>query len=284
MTAQSERSVDVLMCVGSRDVDYLMPFSLKACLRNFTLLNNVVIVTCAKPAVLAALVDEGLRPSSRGITVLEDDDVLPERLHGWPGWYKQQVIKLHADRICSTPVVACLGADTILLRPLTRDHLFSGPTPILYYNRYPNTSVHLAYERQRVGNVARILQVEPVRSLSLGDFIMDLMLFETDRLVALRQHLSRLYGEGAFLRVLPKRCDTPEQKVAFGEWTLYAVFLLDVLGARVPIRNSRNRFIAQVHSERDFARFDFGAHVVHFVDKTLDRAKILAAMGEGRDP
>jgi len=57
---------------------------------------------------------------------------------------------------------------------------------------------------------------------------------------------------------------------------LYAVFLLDVLKIKMPVKNSRNRFIAQVHSAKEFAAFHFDAHVVHFVDKSFDVPQILA--------
>jgi hypothetical protein len=210
--------------------------------------------------------------------VLDDEEVLPATLLGLPGWCKQQVIRLHADLICGTPLVACLSADTIIFKPLTSKHLFSESVPILFYNRYLHTARHLIYERQRVENVARILKVRPLRSWPLGDFIMDFMLFDSMRLRELREYLTALYGDEAFLRILPKKCDTIEQKAAFGEWTLYAVFLLDVLKAKIPVRNSMNRFIAQVHSAKEFAAFHFDAHVVHFVDKSFELSRILAAL------
>lgn len=274
MAWQDEEKIDVLMCVGEGDVEYLMSDSVRSCLERFTLLNKLVIVTCVKPTVIQVLRREGLSSVGRDIVILEDDEVLPEQLHRYPGWCKQQAIKLHADRICGTPIVACLGADTILLQSVLRQQLFEGISPILYYNRYPHTSVHLAYERRRVANVAQLLQVDPKRSLPLGDFIMDLMLFERGCLRGLRCYLEGLYGQPAFERILPHSCETMNDKALFGEWTLYAVYLLDVLGADVPLRNSRNRFLAQVHTAKDFADFDFGATVVHFVNKGFDRDRI----------
>jgi hypothetical protein len=269
-----DSAVDVLVCAGAADVHRLMPFSLKSCIRNFELLKNIVIVTSTKSDVLAEVDRHGLFSGGVQIAVLEDREVLPEAMADWPGWYRQQVIRLHADQICGTPIVACLSADTVLLQPITKENLFSDGTPILYYNRYPHTSKHLAYERRRVENIARILQVEPRRSMPLGDFIMDFKLLESARLRELRAYLAILYGEEPFSQIMPRRCETLEQKAGFGEWTLYSVFLLDVLDATVPIQNSWNRFVAQIHSAREFADFHFDAQIVHFVDKSLDFSRI----------
>ena len=273
-----EPLIDLVMCVGPRDVNYLMPYSLQSCLTNFELLKNVTIVTSAKAEVQSILKQHQIRSSNVKINILEDQEVLPPALRDWPGWCKQQFIRLHADKICETPIVACLSADTLIFKPLTKRNLFFGPTPILFYNRYPSTLNHLFYERKRVENVASILRVRPTKSWLLGDFIMDFMLFESSHLYKLRRYLEAIYGKEPFLQILPKQCDTEEQRVTFGEWTLYAVFLLDVLNIKVPVQNSMNRFIAQVHSSKDFAGFHFDAHVVHFVAKTFDIDRILTEL------
>jgi hypothetical protein len=270
------------MCVGERDVHHLMAGSLRSCIANFTMLNKVVIVTSAKADVLSVLDQADF--ARLGIKVLDDCEVLPASMFDWPGWCKQQYIRLHADLICETPTVACLSADTLIFKPVIREHLFRGPRPILFYNRYPHTRKHLIYERRRVKHIARILGVRPERSWRLGDFIMDLTLFESGRLRELRQYLTGLYGNEPFLRILPRRCDTLEEKGTFGEWTLYAVFLLDVLKARPPMKNSMNRFIAQVHSGKELVDFRFDTHVVHFVDKSFDATQILARLAEAMRP
>lgn len=270
--------IDVLMCVGERDVRRLMAGSLQSCLAHFSMLNRIVVVTSAKADVLCVL--DRLDFTRSRIEVLDDREVIPAGLLDWPGWCKQQYIRLHADLVCETPTIACLSADTLIFKPITREHLFLGPKPILFYNRYPHTTKHLLYERRRVENIARLLRVRPEHSWRLGDFIMDLTLFESGRLRELRRYLANLYGDEPFLRILPRRCDTLEEKTTFGEWTLYAVFMLDVLKARPPLRNSRNQFIAQVHSAKELADFPFDAHVVHFVDKSFDTTQILAKLAD----
>lgn len=272
--------IDVLMCVGARDVNYLMPYSLQSCLNNFELLNNIYIVTNAKQEVLSALEEHQIRMTTGTITVLDDEEVIPEALHDWPGWCKQQFIRLHADQICKTPIVACLSADTIIFKSIAQNDLFAGTTPLLFYNRGENSDKHYIYECERVRNIASLLRVEPTRSLPLGDFIMDLMLFESAHLKELRGYLESIYGVEPFLKILPREAETFEQKNTFGEWTLYAVFLLDVLKLDMTTRNSMNKFIAQVHSARQFAEFEFDAHVVHFVAKTFDVSRIRAVLEE----
>jgi hypothetical protein len=251
-----------------------MSCSLVSCINNFKLLGNIVIVTCAKDEVLYILKKQKLLSGEHRITVFDDCEVLPQKLIDLPGWSKQQYFRLHADKLCSTPIVACLSADTVFFKPVTGELLLHNNAPIIFYNRYEHTSKHLEYERQRVENVARLLKIHPTKSMEFGDFIMDFMLFEAGRLKELRNYLISIYGEDAFLQILPKQSHTLEQKVSFGEWTLYAVFLLDVVKSDVTVRNSGNCFIAQVHSARELENFHFDAHIVHFVDKSLDLSKL----------
>lgn len=83
-----------------------------------------------------------------------------------------------------------------------------------------------------------------------------------------------LIGNRAFSHILPVSCSTLDAKPTFGEWAFYAVYILDVLRAKPPVRNSGNRFVAQVHSATEFVAFDFDATVIHFVDKRFDRKRI----------
>ena len=261
--------LDVLICVGPRDVHQLMPYSVRSCIRYFEPLRRIVVVTSVVEDVRAVLKQFGLLSLEVPLLVLDDREVLPSSLYELPGWCRQQMIRLHVDQICAGPAIVSLSADTIICRPVTRAHLFRDEVPILYFNRYSHISSHLNYERQRVRNVARLLDVSPTRSLPLGDFIMDLKVLESHYLQELRRYLAHLHGANPFATIVPRQCDSLAERASFGEWTLYAVFLLDVLGVNVPVRNSRNRFVAQVHSRREFDAFPFDARVVHFVDKSF---------------
>jgi hypothetical protein len=264
---------DVLMCVGQDDVEYLFLHSITSCVRNIEVANRIVVVTPDRERVLNRLREGGR--SGVEIDVLEDREVLSPALMELPSWTRQQVIKLHAKEICETEFVTCVGADTIVLRHLSERSLFEQDRPILYYNRYPTPQPHLEYERRRIRNVASILGVAPERSLPLGDFIMDVMVFDTDVLNALHRYLRTKHGAEPMLNILPVACSTLEEKVAFGEWSLYAVFLLDVLRADPPMRNSNSDHLAQVHSSGDLERFDFSSNIAHFVSKNFPRNYIL---------
>ena len=73
---------------------------------------------------------------------------------------------------------------------------------------------------------------------------MDLMIFEANHLRGLRTYLEELYGNRAFSQILPVSCSTLDAKSTFGEWTFYAVYILDVLRKaagsklRQPVRSS----------------------------------------------
>jgi hypothetical protein len=208
-------------------------------------------------------------------TVLADDEALPSEYHPLPGWLRQQVVKLMADTIAKSDYIACMGADTIILKSVEWQDLVSDNGPILYFNRYPQASSHLEYERKRVRSVARLLAVDPVRSLPFGDFVMDLCLFERRHLLQLRAHVDRIHGESGLLSILPERCETLDDKLQFGEWSLYAVYLLDIIHAENEVRNSASAYLAQVHSQRDLEKFTFDSQIVHFVSKEFDTTEII---------
>jgi hypothetical protein len=268
--------VDVVLSVGSMEIDRLFIESIRSCSLFFPMLQQIFVVTPEKHRAKRVLAAHGSELALIPITVLEDAEVLPANLASLSPWLRQQVIKLHADSLCTTQICACLGADTVFLRQTHRDLWLEGDRPILYYNRYPNSPGHLPYERRRVSNVSRILRIEPALSLQLGDFIMDFMLLRRDVLRELRTYLSGIYGPDSWLKFLPVRCETLEDKCAFGEWTLYAVFLLEILQESVPIRNSNNRIVGQIHTERELAEFHGDSYVVHFVSKEFDLNRIRA--------
>lgn len=64
----------------------------------------------------------------------------------------------------------------------------------------------------------------------------------------------------------------------FGEWTLYALYVLDVLEGVAPVRNgSAERWAAQVHSRRDMEKPDrYDCRIVHFAWKEPGAAAIIA--------
>jgi hypothetical protein len=260
-TGDSETPFDVLVCASPTDIDGLLRTSLELLLRNFEPLGRIHLVT-PRPADARLLLAASPRLATAGIDVRSDDDLCPEAGDLAP-WFRQQYLKLHADRLGSTRDVVCIGADTLMLDPITVDDLVGrGGRPLLRYFRYGRPTPHLAFERQRVLNVARLLRVEPRRSFVLGDFICDLFLFQAPILRALR---ARLAERQNLLRLLDRLGPRQGADNRFGEWTAYAVFCLDAIAADVQLVASTPSYFGQIHSSSDLDRDDcFSSRIVHF--------------------
>jgi len=271
-------TLDTFMCVHSRDLDYLFELALRSCLANFRPRGELLLVTNDPDALRRRLDQLGL---GDGIRVTADADWLSSREQELPGWYRQQVIKLRSHLFCGTPRFCNLGADTVLLREVEYANLVGPEQPYLYYTGFSWDGVRnldffdqvvrvdtWLYEKRRLQNVAKILQVRPTRAARYVDFIFDLFCFDRDSLIGLNRHLERLYGPDCFSRLLGELGD--RDRTRFGEWTLYATYLLDCLNAPAAVRDSGSIFLAQVRGRRVLRRYKFDSKVVHFVDKRFD--------------
>jgi hypothetical protein len=267
------KKIDVLVCVGHKDVDFLLKYCLDSCIRHFRLLNNIYIVSDV-PEKVRLLIREHIN-YQENIVIIHDNDVLDKEYLSLNSWYRQQIIKLKANSICKTKYICCLGADTVILKDINYVDLFYKDNQIIYFNRYKKSEIHLTYERKRVGNVSKILKVTPFRSYLLGDFIMDLMIFDSDILKQLNDYLIRLYGTFPFLQIINNNASNFLEKSTFGEWTLYSVFVIDHLNKKFRVRNSSSHFLTQLHTSRDLVSFNFDSYIVHFVDKNFDKSYIV---------
>lgn len=278
-TMAKERKMDVLICVGNRDVDFLLDTCIRQCVKNFKLLGDIYLV-CENVDRVKCCVDQ-LDIRKDNIFLIDENDTIPSEYHNAHGWYKQQIIKLYGDTICKTELFCCLGADTILLKEIGYNMLFdNNDVPILYYNRYPKVEdyKHLKYERERVINISKILKTEPVRSYLLGDFIMDFCVFNSEILVKIREYLSHIYGGSGYENFIVDCTSflSLEDKNKFGEWTIYAMFILDILNLPVTVKNSNYSFFSQIHSSSDLEAFEYKSCIAHFVDKRLDKNIIIS--------
>lgn len=268
----AQQAPDLLMCVGPADVDYLFPVALRLACEKLT--SRVIHLVTPDPRRVADAA-RACGASGRTIVVHSDDSVLSPSQASLPGWLRQQMIKLNADRICTTKHIWCLGADTLVVRPVCQSDVCHNSHPIIFFNRYPRASPHLAYERRRVLAAARILGVVPLRSHLLGDFIFDLTMLDRDHLAGLREWVLRQNGR-PLEELLPTQVRNMGEKMCFGEWTLYAVYLLDVLHSRALVRKTRSDFVAQVHSTKDLSDDRlFHARAIHVVPKGLPRSDVL---------
>lgn len=204
-----------------------------------------------------------------GVSVVPDSEVLSAREELLPGWYKQQVIKLRADRILRGGILCVLSGDTLLARPLAISEVVApSGRPYLYVNRYCYPSPHLAYERRRVRAVAQLLDVTPARSLDLGDFISDFFCFERDVLKVAITRLEQRFGQ-PWTRILEGRGTSEADQAGFGEYTLYAVAALELLPEQPPVRVRQETHVLQLHSRHAFDRARFEAPIVHIVAKEI---------------
>ncbi len=258
-----EETFDVFICVHSRDVNYLLEMVLRAYQINFLPKNKLIFITNDLPHLR-----QFVEPLALGSDILFTDDKewLSKRELELPGWFRQQIIKLRSPQFCETTNFCNLGADTILLQPLTTDDLICDNKPILNYTYHTLPDPHYLLERRRVRSVARILQVKPDRAAQYVDFINDLFCFNRGYLTQLNSYLESLYGKESYYTLLHNLSPANDQD-KFGEWTLYSVFLLDYLKQDIPLRNTKSGFLYQVHSQRLLKRFRFDTKVAHFVAK-----------------
>jgi len=260
--------IDVLICVGERDIDYLLEVCVRSCIKNFSPLGSILFVSNQKQKVKAKI--SSFKLDFDRIYFFSDNEILGEKLSCLDGWYRQQLIKLNSDSISKTKYVCVLGADTVILKNIEVGKLFFEGTPIIYYNRYSTPCYHLEYERKRILNLSKVLKVEPRKSFFLGDFIMDLMIYDRDFLSQLRNYIYRMYGENFPLKIFKKNITTLLDKTSFGEQTLYTMFLLDVLKVNYLIKDNRNEFVTQLHTQDEFQNYSYNSYVVHFVNKDFD--------------
>lgn len=268
--------MDVLMCAGPDDVRGLFPVALRLLMEHCPWVSRVHVVTpettTAREASLA--LPELWR---RRIIVHHDEKLAGARGMALPGWFRQQYIKLHADVVCESENMVCVGADSLVLDAVHEGDFLSGSMPILRYFRYDFEAPHLSFERDRVLNVAGLLQVAPARSYGPGDFICDFFPMKLSYLRLLRAHLDTLYGMDGLYSVLEGMGPAARPDNRFGEWTMYSVFVLDVLSAIVPLRQAEADWARQVHSAKDMLREKrYSARIVHFAQEPGGTRAVLA--------
>jgi len=259
-----EETLDTFICVHRRDIDYLFEISLRSYLLNFIPKRRLVLIT--NDLVRLKHFVERFELGGQ-ITLSSDEDWLSKRELTLRGWYRQQIIKLRSYEFCETDNFCSLGADTILLRKIFYHDLVKDTYPFLFHTQHNVGSPDFLWEQSRCDHVAELLQVQ--RSfLSSVDFINDLFCFNKEDLISLNKYLQNLHGPNCFYRLLCQLGDK-EGNQKFGEWTLYAVYLLEYLKRDVTLRNLGEGFLRQVHDLEDLPNYKFDSKVVHFVNKAF---------------
>lgn len=263
----TEQQFDTFICVHHRDVSYLLELVLRSYRLNFKPKGKLVMITNDLPH-LRAFVD---RIGLEGNVVLSDDrEWLSKEEMELPGWFRQQIIKLRSYQFCETPNFCCLGADTVMLQPIRESDLSDNGRPVLYYTGHLLPDSHARYEKERVNYIGELLKIDPVNARQYFDFINDLFCFNRDALISLNGYLQGIYGQNPYIKLLHGIQDKPENRNKFGEWTLYSVYLLDILKKQVTMRDTREGFLYQAHSKLYLRLFRYNTKVVHFVSKDFD--------------
>lgn len=261
----AQQGIDTFVCVHRRDVDYLLGIALRSYQVNFIPKAKLFLITNDLPYLQTFVQRLGIEA-----TLFSDEEWLSKDELTLPGWYKQQVIKLHAHKFCTTRHFCNLGADTVLLQRIEASDLVENGLPVLHYTGHPLPNPHFKYERARVEHVARILQVEPERARRYVDFINDLFCFDRQTLISLNQYLIECYGPEPYYALLQNLQNKDPDRNKFGEWTLYSVYVLDRLRQNVTLQNTRGGFLHQIHSRLRLQFFRFDTKVAHFVGKDYD--------------
>lgn len=274
--------IDAVVLACPDDVDGLLATSLGLLFEHFAQLARVHLVTPDVAAVRGLI--ERLPDDRRAcVHVWSDAQVCPEAIH-LPPWFRQQYLKLHADRLAAGPRLVVLSGDTLILDPMAESDLLDRQgRPLVRYFRSDRPDLHLQFERRRVRNVARLLGVEPQRALLFGDLVCDLFLFDVALLQALRRHLAL---RGGLLRALESLGPRRGADDRFGEWTAYAVFCLELAGIPMTARRAEPDFFGQLHSPWEMRRPDrYRQRIVHFAWKPIDVAVVLQDLSRvGRLP
>jgi hypothetical protein len=259
-------SLDAFMCVHSRDIAYFLEASLRSYQQHFPSKGNLTLVTDNPSALKAFLNEKDLVPNA---FVTGDNDWLSTRELRLPGWFRQQIIKLRAFEFCQTDTFCNLGADTLLLRPIETTDLVDQGQPVLYYSSHTLPDPHYLFEKKRVRNVAKILDVAPLRSLLYVDFINDFFCFKREWLIALNDVIVSKYGAEPYVKLL-EGFSVSKDQTRFGEWTLYSVFILDVMKQSPTVRDARGAYLTQIHSRLGLALSRLDSKIVHLVAKSFD--------------
>jgi len=255
--------------VSKKDVGYLFDIVIRSCIRYIPFVDDIYIVTPEPNLIKGALakIDIG----SKAIYVLGDDEMLSEEELALPGWVKQQIIKLRSYKICNSECILCVGADTVLQKRLLLSDFYNNEDIIIHYRKHDQSDSHYVFEQRRVENIYKLLGLINSENKQKYDYIFDVFMFNSDVLKEME-----LYAEkelGGYRAIYPQEVNSFDDMVFMGEWSLYAIFVIEILKKRYQLIDGTD-LVDQIHSQREFNLYKGNPSAIHFVKDDFDKSDI----------
>lgn len=260
-----------LICVSEKDLFYLFPMVLASVLSRINFINTVYIVTPVSSHVIRTLKD--LDINNQRIQIVSDKELLTQHELQLCGWSRQQILKLRSHILTSDDIL-CIGADTIILQPITKEDVYDiDGKLVIHYREHTDNNNHAQFEKERCKRISNLLRLSSETLEGKTDFIFDVFLFNTTILRQLENYLTEAFGNNYTSVIFPSVINDYNDTCTIGEWTLYVLFATLVQGKEYVLKRG-NDFVHQVHSQRDFDSYAYTGKAVHFVGKNFDVEQI----------
>ena len=210
------------------------------------------------------------------VHIISDSELLTKRELGLCGWSKQQIIKLRSYKLCLSTHVLSIGADTVILKDLKFADFYSPDRLVVNYRKHDTADKHYLFEIERCRNICNLLDLSTVQTKKmLRDYIYDVFLFDRSVQKELEEYLQRKFGDDYFTKVFPQAVNGYEDMVKTGEWTLYSIFLMEILKVDYKVQEA-SRLVHQIHTKKELDVYDYSDKAVHFVRKDFDKDLIFS--------
>jgi len=206
------------------------------------------------------------------IRVIHDNQILTKEEQIFPGWCRQQIIKLRSYRFCNSDFILCVGSDTIIKTTIELNDFFKNGNIVLHFREHIRQNKHMKYEINRCKNIASYFGTKTQLTHLYKDYVFDLFLFKAKHLADIESFFEKT--KGGYINILPKKVDDYGDMVLFGEWTLYSMYNLHFNPFDYVLVNG-NYLTAQIHSEMDVNLISEDYKSFHIVPKNINKNIIL---------
>ena len=261
--------VSICYLVSDKDASYLFIKSIKSAIRYIKFIDEIKIIAQNRQKISTLLFESCIEFAN--LSVIDEIEFLSINERNLCGWSKQQILKLKADQYTQNDNILVIGADVIIFKELNYFELISNKHELFFFRKHNKRNNHFDYESNRVKKIREILNIQN-KLISDIDFIFDIFIFKSNILKLLRTYLSEIYGVDYFVHIFPQTVYSIEDKKSIGEWTMYVLFVTEVITLPNKIVNG-NYFLDQVHSINDFNEISTKKNIpkaIHFVSKSFN--------------